>query len=323
MSLLHYSLDRPVPAAAQGGVLALGNFDGVHRGHQALIAEAVRQAGALGAPAIAVTFDPHPYQVLRPSLFQPLLTTIAYRAELLQQYGADHVLVLETTPALLQLEAREFFERIIRGGLQARGLVEGYNFAFGRKRGGTIEVLQGFCRAAGLPLTLLPPQEVLGKPVSSSRVRHEILAGAMDMVQQLLGRPYRVAGTVGRGAGRGRTIGVPTANLEAMTLYPGDGVYAVKVWHADRAYAGAANVGPNPTFGEQARKLEVHLIDYQGDLYGQELAVDFWAKLRSTRAFRSVEELTAQIEADIAQARALPLTLAPQRHRGTEKTEGD
>ncbi len=306
MAIHRYSPDAAVPASCRGAVLTIGNFDGVHRGHQALVAEAARQSQALAAPAVVVTFDPHPLQVLRPSSFQPLLTTVEERAELLQEYGAVHVLILETTPALLGLEAREFFDQIIRQRLQARALVEGYNFAFGRDRGGTIEVLQQLCREANLPLTLVPPQEVLGKIVSSSRVRHEILAGAMTNVRQLLGRPYRLAGTVATGERRGQTLGFPTANLEQIdTLIPGDGVYAVRAWTGSQSWPAAANVGPNPTFGEQARKIEVHLIGFQGDLYQTRLGVEFLEKIRETRPFASAAELVAQIEADVAAARSV------------------
>jgi riboflavin kinase/FMN adenylyltransferase len=286
--------------------LSIGNFDGVHRGHQALLAEAVRQAHALHVHAVAVTFDPHPWQVLRPSSFQPLLTTIEERAELLQHYGAEHVLVLQTTPELLSLEAGAFFEQIIRECLQARALVEGYNFAFGHNRGGTIEVLQRLCQEAGLPLTLLPPQEVHGQTVSSSRVRNDILAGAMAKVRLLLDRPYRLRGTVGAGQRRGQALGIPTANLvEIATLVPGDGVYAVRAVCQGHTWPAAANVGPNPTFGEHARKVEVHLIGFQGNLYGENLTIDFLEKIRDTRPFAGAAELVAQIHADIATARRI------------------
>jgi riboflavin kinase / FMN adenylyltransferase len=241
---------------------------------------------------------------LRPDAFQPLLTTIDARAALLQSYGADHVVILDTAHGLLSLEAREFFDRIIVDRLRARGLVEGYNFAFGRNRGGTMEVLQQYCHESNLPLTLLSAQEVLGKPVSSSRVRHEILAGAMTNVTELLARPYRIAGTVATGQGRGQKLGIPTANLDAIpTLVPGDGVYPVRAWHAGKSWPGAANVGPNPTFGEKARKVEVHLIAFSGNLYGQTIAVDFLDKIRDTRPFGSVQDLVAQIERDIETAR--------------------
>src|SRR5947209_3129841 len=212
MSTFRHSLDAAAPAPCRAGVLSFGNFDGVHRGHQALIAEAARQARAIGASAVAVTFDPHPLQLLRPSAFKPLLTTIEHRAELLHAAGADHVLILATTPALLQLSARDFFAEVIQRSLQARALVEGYNFAFGRGREGTTDVLRSLCAEADVPLTLVSPQEVLGKPASSSRVRAEILAGRLDVVQALLGRPYRIAGTVVTGQHRGERLGFPTAN---------------------------------------------------------------------------------------------------------------
>ena len=306
MSTFRHSLDAAAPDACRGGVLTFGNFDGVHRGHQALVAESARQARALSASAVAVTFDPHPLQLLRPDAFKPLLTTIEHRAELLHAAGADHVLILQTTLAVLQLSARDFFARVIQHSLQARALVEGYNFAFGKGREGSTEVLRQFCTDAHLPLTLVSPQEVLGKPASSSRVRGEILAGRLDVVQALLGRPYRIAGTVVAGQHRGARLGFPTANLgEVRTLVPGNGVYAVRALHHGKMWPGAANVGPNPTFGEDARKVEVHLIGFAGDLYGQGLAVDFVAKIRDVRTFANVDELVAQVREDVERARAI------------------
>jgi riboflavin kinase/FMN adenylyltransferase len=307
-----------MPDACRGGALAIGNFDGVHLGHQALLAEAVRQA----RPAVAVTFDPHPIQILRPAAVQPFLSTLAERAELLQQYGVDHVLILQTTPALLHLEAREFFQRIIVDGLQATALVEGFNFGFGRNREGTIEALKGLCTEKNVRLTLIPPQEVAGQVVSTSRIRRELEAGRVDVAKQMLGRPYRIAGIVGTGAKRGATLGFPTANLhEIATLIPGNGVYAVRANISPLAPGGrgdggegdeqktiwpaAANVGPNPTFGEHARKVEVHLIGFGGLLYGKILSVDFMQKIRDTRPFANAQELVAQIHADIGDAKKI------------------
>jgi riboflavin kinase/FMN adenylyltransferase len=306
MAGFHYTLGDVMPAEYRGGVIAIGNFDGVHRGHQALAAETARQARAVGAAAVAVTFDPHPTQLLRPESFQPLLTTPSHRAELLQDAGMDRVLILHTAPALLNLRAVEFFEQIIRGQLQARAIVEGFNFGFGKNREGTIAMLQAFGEKAGIPVTLVPRVEVDGQPVSTSRVRRDVVAGNVDHARELLGRPYRLLGTVGVGARRGATLGFPTANLTVVeNLVPGDGVYAVDVVHEGRTWRGAANVGPNPTFGEQARKVEIHLLDFTGDLYGAKLAVDFIAKLRDPRPFASAKELTEQIKADVARVRAL------------------
>jgi riboflavin kinase/FMN adenylyltransferase len=306
MSSFRHPPDVAAPEPCRGGVVTIGNFDGVHRGHQALVTEATRQARLLGGPAVAVTFDPHPLQLLRPEAFQPVLTTTEHRAELLHAAGADHVVILQTTPELLRLPARDFFDRVIRDQLQARALVEGYNFAFGKGREGTPDVLRSLCADSRLALTLVPPQEVLGKPASSSWVRAELLAGRLDVVFALLGRAYRLDGTVVAGRRRGATLGFPTANLDSIcTLIPGNGVYAVRATHAGTAWPAAANVGPNPTFGEDARKIEVHLIDFSGDLYGQALAVEFVAKIRDTRPFGSVQELVAQVQADVARARAI------------------
>jgi riboflavin kinase / FMN adenylyltransferase len=303
MPTFRHALDAAAPDACRGGVLSIGNFDGVHRGHQTLCAEAARLADTLGCPAMAVTFDPHPLQLLHPAAFQPLLTTIAHRAELLHAAGAEHVLILQTTPALLELSARDFFGGLIAKDLRARAIVEGYNFAFGKGREGTTDVLRSLCAQAGVPLTLVPPQEVLGKPVSSSRVRAEILAGRLDVVLALLGRPYQLDGTVVAGQRRGATLGFPTANLSAVhTLVPGDGVYAVRAIHAGKSWPAAANVGPNPTFGEHTRKIEVHLIGFSGDLYGHDLTVVFIEKLRDTRPFASIDELVEQLRIDAARA---------------------
>jgi riboflavin kinase/FMN adenylyltransferase len=304
MTIHHYSLNAAVPPECRGGVLAIGNFDGVHLGHQALLAKTVEQARRLGGPAVAVTLDPHPLQLLRPESFQPLLTTIDDRAELMQGYGASHVLILKTTPALLQLGARAFFDQIVRQRLEARGMVEGYNFAFGRNREGTLDVLRQLCEEASVALTLLDPQAFNGKAVSSSRVRNELLAGAVQGVCELLNRPYRLSGIVGVGQRRGATLGFPTANLEQVqTLVPGNGVYAVRALHEGKSWPAAANVGPNPTFGEQARKIEVHLIGFTGDLYGQKLGVEFIEKLRDTKQFAHADELIAQVRGDVSRAK--------------------
>ena len=316
MPIFTYALHTPMPAACQAGVLTIGNFDGVHLGHQALLAEAARQARSETCAAIAVTFDPHPSQLLRPGLVGPSLTTIEDRTALLQLHGVDHVLILQTSPALLQLSAAAFFEQIIIEELHARGLVEGFNFGFGKEREGSVEMLGQLCTGKKVRLTLMPPQEVLGQAVSSSRVRAELLAGNVDRVEQLLGRCYRITGLVGTGQKRGAKLGFPTANLhDVPTLLPGNGVYAARATLTPLAPGGrgvggegevwpaAANIGPNPTFGENARKVEVHLIGYHGNLYEQSLSVDFVKKIRDTKAFGNAQELIVQIQRDIDVAR--------------------
>ncbi len=253
--------------------MTFGNFDGVHRGHAALLGELEGRAAALRIPSVAVTVDPHPLQFLRPEQFQPVLTTVTDRADLIQCKGVDHVLILQTTPELLQLSAEEFFDEVVRSRLQTRVLVEGVNFGFGRQRQGNIETLRHLCNRSGLELMAVPPFTTTeGTVVSSSRVRTALAQGDVRKAADFLGRPYRLRGKVGQGEKRGRTIGFPTANLEKIeTLIPGDGVYAVRAWHRDTCWPGAANIGPNPTFGETARKIEIHLIGFQGDLAGQSL----------------------------------------------------
>jgi riboflavin kinase / FMN adenylyltransferase len=292
------------PGVCRDGAVAVGNFDGVHLGHVSLIAALRAKADEHAGPAVAVTFDPHPRDVLRPDLAGPLLTTNADRCRLLQEAGADHVLVLRTTAELLHLTATEFFNQVLRERLAARALVEGANFGFGRGREGNIDTLAELCRPAGIPLTIVPPVVIDGGEASSSRVRNALLRGDVEEAAKVLGRPYRLHGITAVGQRRGRTLGFPTANLDPLlNLAPGDGVYAVRVYIGEEMWPGAANVGPNPTFGENARKVEVHLIGFQGDLYGQALAVDFIRRLRDTRPFKGADDLVRQLRQDVAQAR--------------------
>jgi riboflavin kinase/FMN adenylyltransferase len=231
---------------------------------------------------------------------------VADRADILQRAGADHVVVLPTSPTLLHLTPDGFFRQVLCERLQAKVVVEGHNFCFGRDRAGTVATLEALASAAGLKVVLVPPVVMQEQPVSSSRVRRALVEGNVRQASAFLGRPYHVAGTVGRGQRRGQALGFPTANLEDIpTLIPGNGVYAVRVRHAERTYGGAANVGPNPTFGEDARKVEVHLLDFQGDLYGQALRVEFLERLRDIRTFAGAAELQDQLRRDVTAARKL------------------
>jgi len=298
--------ETTVPENCRGGAVTIGNFDGAHRGHQHLFAELAAQARAVGGPAVALTFDPPPLQLLRPQQSLLLLTTLSERTELMARYGVTEVAVLQTTPALLQLSAQDFFDGVLLANLRPRTVVPGFNFHYGHNRKGNVETLAAQCRAAGLKCMQVSPLEIDGQPVSSSRIRAHLLGGDVRQAAHLLGRPYRLSGTVGVGQRRGRTLGFPTANLEAVaTVVPANGVYAVRAWLGGRAWPAAANVGPNPTFGEEARKIEVHLIGFQGELYGQTLAVDFVERLRETRPFRGVAELLEQLRIDVEQVRRI------------------
>jgi riboflavin kinase/FMN adenylyltransferase len=208
---------------------------------------------------------------------------------------------------MLRLSAQEFFNQVIRDRMAAKSVVEGVNFGFGRDRQGNVETLRRLCGQWKMDFVIVPAfSSPDGVPVSSSRVRSALLQGNIRQTCDLLARPYRLRGMVGTGKGRGKTLGFPTANLERVeTLIPGDGVYAVRVFHGGEALPGAANIGPNPTFDELARKIEVHLIGFQGELVGQELALDFIDRLRDTRPFAGVEQLVQQLKKDIEAARQL------------------
>ncbi len=295
-----------VAERARGGYVAVGNFDGVHRGHGQLLGRLRARARAAGVPSIALTFDPPPVAILRPDAAPAPLTWIARRAALMEQAGADEVGVFRTGPWLLGLTAREFFDRVIVAQFAARGVVEGPTFGFGRDRGGDAELLGGWCGGSGLDFEVVDPTEDGDRIVSSSRIRAALAEGEAAEAAAMLGRPHRIRGLVTHGAGRGAGIGYATANLDGIdTLIPADGVYAVHAYlpGSDRPHPCATNIGPNPTFGEQIRKVEAHLIDFRGDLYGQAVELDILARIRPTRRFGGLEDLLAQIARDVDLAR--------------------
>jgi riboflavin kinase/FMN adenylyltransferase len=293
------------PISCRSGAVAIGNFDGAHLGHAALIVELLRQARLVRGPSVALTFDPHPLTLLRPGEAPPLLTTPVDRAADLHELGVDEVLTLRTIPSLLHLSATDFFEQVVCQRLAAKAMVEGPNFGFGRERQGNIETLAGLCRAAGMSLTVVPPLILDGSEVSSSRIRAALLSGDVEEAARLLGKRYRLRGVVGAGQNRGRRIGFPTANLQGVaTVVPGAGVYAVRAQtKSGQSWPAAANVGANPTFGEQEQKIEIHLIGFNGDLYGSELVVEFFRRLRDVRPFAGVDDLVTQLHRDVEQAR--------------------
>ena len=309
------------PALYRDGFVSIGNFDGVHSGHQAMVAALVDRARSQSVPAVALTFDPHPMELLRPDAVPPRLTTIEHRAELLQRYGVDCVIVLPTTPRFLTMTAEDFFHTIIRTELRARGMVEGPNFYFGRNRSGSITVLRNFCTSHDLTLDVIPPVIVDEQLVSSSVIRSLLQAGDVTESVRLLGHRYRLSGIVGRGAERGRTLGFPTANLTKHTnLVPGNGVYAATTKIAGKFYRVAINVGPNPTFDDENQKVEAHVLDFSGDLYGKKLDLDFVQRVRDVCRFANVEELLARLKNDIDAVRSIvelppdsDITIPPSR----------
>jgi riboflavin kinase/FMN adenylyltransferase len=295
-----------LPAAARRGAVSIGNFDGVHLGHVAIVRRLLQRATEVGGAAIVFTFDPHPVRILRPEQCPPPLTWTERKAELLAAQGVDWIVAYPTDEALLQLSAAQFFDHIVRGTLAARALVEGPNFFFGHNREGTIDRLRELTAAADISLDVVPPIVIDGAIVSSSRVRDLIRSGNVEQANKLLSAPYRIRGMVTHGAGRGATIGFPTANLEAIdTLLPAQGVYAGRAWVGDTSWPAAINLGPSPTFGDSSVRVEAHLIGLDEPLYGQPLEVDFLARLRDIRPFESPESLARQLTRDVDEVKRI------------------
>jgi riboflavin kinase/FMN adenylyltransferase len=226
---------------------------------------------------------------------------------LLKASGADHALLLKTTSEFLSLSAESFFHDVVEQRLHAKGMVEGRNFCYGRARSGTIDVLSQQCQSARIGLDVIDIIESVDqREISSSQVRRELSAGRVEEAMLILGRPHRIRGIVVVGDQRGRSIGFPTANLQQIpVMLPGEGVYACRAWVNENPYPAAVNIGPNPTFGVQAQKVEAHLLNFAGDLYGQSIELDLIAKLRDVHSFASLDDLKNQLAIDIEKTRRL------------------
>jgi riboflavin kinase/FMN adenylyltransferase len=287
-------------------LLTIGVFDGVHLGHQRLIAELLRQAEQKHLLAGVVTFRQHPEDVLSTGKKLPFLTDINTRIKLLENKGISFIVPLAFTKKLAGLDARQFIA-LLQKHLRMRGLVIGPDFALGRQREGDIEALRGLGKEMGFSLTIVPPLKINGETVSSTAIRKAMAEGDMKKVRELTGRYFSLHGKVVTGAGRGEGLGFPTANLHVNSgqALPPDGVYA-GLAHADgQIYRSMTNVGYNPTFGDSRRTVEAYLLDYSGDLYGHELSVDFIARLRDEKKFKNAEELKKQMTEDVRQGKTI------------------
>jgi riboflavin kinase/FMN adenylyltransferase len=295
-----------LPGELRGGAVTIGNFDGVHLGHAKIIEQLTAEAQRLGGPAIVFTFDPHPVRLLRPHAAPPPLTWTERKAELLEKLNIDAMIAYPTDEALLALSPRDFFEQILCQRLGVRAMVEGPNFYFGHDRKGDVQLLARLCSEKGIAMSVVEPMQIDGDIVSSSRVRDCVRRGEVAAARRMLTEPYRIRGLVTHGSARGSRIGFPTANIEAIdTLLPAQGVYAGRAFVAGTRWPAAVNIGPNPTFGEHALKVEAHLIGFADSLYGKPLEVDFLERLRDIRPFASVEELKDQLRRDVEAARKM------------------
>ncbi len=297
-------------------VVALGNFDGLHLGHQLILERTGRAAREITGESIVFTFEPHPLKVLQADQCPPLITPFKKKMMLMEGLGIDVVICAEFTREFSAISAREFVKLILVDRIGPRRIIVGYNYAFGRRRQGSLEDLKRYGQEFAFQVEAVDPIRVDGRIVSSSAIRDLIRCGEMALAARLLGRHYLVMGKVIWGTGRGRLLGVPTANVEILNeLYPRNGVYAVTVLIDNQTYQGVANVGTNPTFGENRFSLEVHVFDFNRDIYGKEIQVAFVQRIRDERVFEGSAALIEQIKKDMTHARQI-LESAPRLSEG-------
>lgn len=307
MSIVRLDAREQMPAALRGGIIALGNFDGFHRGHQAVAGAAIARARAESRPAIVATFDPHPVRFFAPNAAPFRLTTLDQREELFAAAGADAMLVFAFDAQLAATSAEDFVGELLVRRLGAAGVITGEDFTFGRGRRGNVSVLAGLAAASGMHAYAVSAVAQDGEVVSSSRIRDALKEGHCEEAARLLTRPFAIRGVVQPGDKLGRTIGFPTANLPLGSyLRPRYGVYAVTGHLPDgRTLKGAANLGVRPQFEPPKELLEPHFFDFDEDLYGQEIEVALHHFLRGEAKYATLDELTAQIARDCAAARDL------------------
>ena len=308
-------LHAGLPGTDGGAVVTVGTFDGVHRGHALVLERTATAARREGMPSLAVTFDPHPLDVVNPSAAPPLLTLWDEKLEALGQSPVDYVGVVPFTPELSRLTPEEFVDRVLIDRFRMRQLWIGYDHGFGRGRAGDVESLKVIGRKRGFAVEVVDP--VLGSdgaPISSTAVRRAIAHGDLARALEGLGRRYSFSGTVRSGEKRGRLLGFPTLNLAlgaGRKLMPPHGVYAVRAEGRGQPFGGMMNLGPRPTFGDEEVGLEVHLFGASGDWYGQKVRVEFVSRLRDTMKFAGPEELVSQLRSDAENARRALRSLVP------------
>jgi riboflavin kinase/FMN adenylyltransferase len=293
-----------VPPERRPSAVALGVFDGVHVGHRAILGAAVAHARATGASALVCTFEPHPLEVLQPDRAPQAITTLDERLELIADCGVDGTVVLTFTRELAAVEPEAFVKDVLVDRLAARQVVVGFNHRFGRGARGDAALLRDLGGRLGFSVDVIEPLSVDGVPVSSTAIRAALGRGELASAERMLGRPYTLPGKVVAGAGRGRTLGFPTANVapdRPVLLAPG--VYACGTEVGGQAHRAVVNVGVRPTFGEDALAVEAYLLDFAGDLYGQTIRLTFMSRIREERRFPNVDALRAQIADDVDTAR--------------------
>ena len=296
------NIKEPFPYA----VITVGNFDGVHIGHQGLLKEVKKRADKMSGTSIVLTFEPHPLKVLKEKKI-PLITPFERKIELIEKLGIDVVICLPFTREFSKVSAREFVEEILLKKIGMKEIVVGYDYTFGHKREGNIDLLKKLGDELGFKVCILGPILVDNMIVSSTRIRNLIMEGELEKVKILLNRYYQVSGEVIAGHDRGgRLLGFPTANLKLVNeVFPKNGVYVVEVIYNNKVYGGVTNIGFKPTFGNDALSVETHILDFDQNIYGKKIKLNFIKRLRNEKRFSSIEALAAQIKRDIEEARKI------------------
>ena len=293
-----------LPDSVRNGSISVGNFDGVHRGHSAIFERLLSHAKQVGGPAVVFTFHPHPLTVLRPADAPPCLMSLDRKLAIIEDLGIEAIVVNPTDRLFLNLSATAFLEKVLVSHLDAKAVVEGPNFCFGSGREGNIDTLAHFCRERGITVEIVQPEHDHDEIISSSRIRNALAGGHVDAAARMLGRPHRIRGRIVHGHGRGVTLAHPTANLNELDcMVPGNGIYAGKAFLGETALSAAIHVGPNVTFGESDRSFEVHLLDFDGRIYGEWLEVEFLAKIRDSVRFETADALQRAITDDCHKVR--------------------
>lgn len=292
-----------LPRKFRGGIITLGVFDGVHKGHQALFDKIVKRGKRLNAPALVYTFNPHPVHLLAPTINLPLINTLPQRLALLSKQGIDLTFVAPFTKRFSQMSAVAFFENHLLKNFAPRELVVGYDFTFGSQRKGTFETLEKLGEKHGVPVTVVPPHFSGKCLISSTEIRRLVEQGSVERANALLGRPFSLEGIVVKGRGYGRILGIHTANLRTENeLLPKTGVYTTLTTVKGKPYKSVTNIGPNPTFGGTELSIETHLLRYHGNLVHRPIRVEFIRRLRDEKKFSGPETLKKQILKDIQTA---------------------
>jgi riboflavin kinase/FMN adenylyltransferase len=287
-------------------VITLGNFDGLHLGHQELVRRVIGRAKELEACSIVVTFRPHPLKILAPEKCPPLISIYEEKIKLFEKLGLDVLVKIPFTLEFAKMSPEDFVTGILCGMLGAKEIFVGFNYRFGRRREGNITTLKALGEKLGFAVREVDQVSLYGEVISSTKIRHLLREGAVEHAARLLGRTYAITGIVITGDGRGKNLGFPTANIASKhAIIPAHGVYAVRLSVRDRFYDGIANIGMRPTFGKNALAIEVHVFDFNEDIYGEEISLYFIGKIREEKKFGGAGELIRQIREDVETAKGM------------------